>query len=134
MNRPQIVTRAIPLNFVGSSLSRPININIPFRVSTIKTKSLVYQDIIDPVTAFEYVYVTSDLVKGQPLGVMANDYRFASYSNQDDITYKSQQPQDIAGSYIFNLFGSDGNPQVATASILLLLEFTEAEQTALNNF
>ena len=65
-------------------------------------------------------------MKGQPLGVMANDYRYASYSNQDDITYKSQQPLDIIGSYTFNLFGSDGKPQTGSASVLLLLEFTEA--------
>ena len=134
MNRPRIITQAIPLNFAVSNISKPIDISIPFRVSTIKTKSIVYQDLIDPIVAFEYFYITSDLVKGQPLGVMANDYRYASYSNQDDITYKSQQPLDIIGSYTFNLFGSDGKPQTGSASVLLLLEFTEAEQTALNNF
>lgn len=134
MNRPQIITKAVPINFNASSISNPIYLSVPFRVSTIRTKSIVYQDLVDPVVAFEYFYITSDLVRNQPLGVCANDYRYASYSNQDDITYKSQNPLDINGTYIFNLKGTDGVPQVATASMLLLLEFTEAEQTALNNF
>lgn len=134
MNRPRILTKAIPLNFVASSVSRPVYINVPFRVEKIKTKSMVYQDLIDPIIAFEYVYITSDLVKGQPLGVQANDYRLASFSGADDIIYKSQNPIDINGSYTFYLMGSDGNPQTASASVLLLLEFTESEQTALNNF
>lgn len=134
MNRPQIITRVIPLTFIASSISRPVNINIPFRVGTIRTKSCVYTDATEPVAVFDYYFLTSDLVKGQTLGVVANDYRYASTSNAEDITYKSQQPQDINGSYNFNIFNIVGNPQSVSGFALLILEFTEAEQTALNNF
>lgn len=212
MNRPRIQTRAVPLNFINSVVSDPVQINIPYRVSTIKTKALVYKDtssygpiiisqiqstgavfilstpsappqylkgkqiyisncvsvfgqllnnqywivsivglnyiaieFIDPnistqiesvgdfryIAPEEYCYLTSNLVSHNPLGVYFTDYRSASYSNQDDICFKSQMPMDITGSYTFENHLIDGSPLIIFGTALLLLEFTEAHETAL---
>ena len=130
MNKPQIITKIIPLRFVNTTTSQ-VNISVPFRVKEIRTKSIVYKDDIDPVLAPTYGVIASSLVGNQPLGVFMNDYRFASYSNNDEIVYKFRNPIDIVGSYTFNYELISG--VAMTGSMIILLEFTEAEQTALTN-
>jgi len=133
MNRPQVITRVVPLRFVNST-STSANISISFRVKEIKTKLLVYKDDTDPVLPANITYgiLSSSLVKNQPLGCFMTDYRFATDTNQGDITYKFQQPVTIEGSHTFYFELLTGAP--LTGSMLAVLEFIEAEQTALNNF
>jgi hypothetical protein len=210
-NRPRIQTKALPLTFINSVVSEPVPINIPYRVSTIKTKSLIYRDtiaysskinqiqstgavyivsVLNPPlylkgksifisgcssafgsnlndkfwtiqlvglnyisiayidanigieiettglavlgTPEEYCYLTSSLVSHNPLGVYFTDFKYASYSNQDDVIFKSQMPMDITGSYTFENKLIDGSPYALVGTALLLLEFTEAHETALS--
>jgi len=132
MNKPQIITKIVPLRFVNTSIAQA-NISVPFRVKEIVTKTIIYKDDADPVPLPQYGLVVSNLVREQPLGVFMSDYRFASYSGSDNIVYKSQNPIDIAGSYTFNLKSIDNTTFTLSGSMVIILEFTEAEQTALTN-
>jgi hypothetical protein len=132
MNKPQIITKIVPLRFVNTSIAQA-NISVPFRVKEIVTKTIIYEDDADPVPLPQYGLVVSNLVREQPLGVFMSDYRFASYSGSDNIVYKSQNPIDIAGSYTFNLKSIDNTTFTLSGSMVIILEFTEAEQTALTN-
>lgn len=133
MNRPQVITKVVPLRF-NNSTTTSSNITVSFRVKEIKTKSLVYKDDTDPVLPANITYgiLSSSLVKNQPIGIFMTDYRYSTDTNQGDITYKFQQPVTIEGSHTFYFELITGQP--LTGSMLLILEFHEAEQTALNNF
>ena len=133
MNRPQILTKVIPLRFVNTSIVQA-SINIPFRVKEIVTKTIIYEDDTDPVLLPRYGLVVSNLVQEQPLGVFMSDYRYASYSGSDAVVYKYRNPIDITGSYTFYLKDIDNTTLPLTGSMMIILEFIEAEQTALTNF
>lgn len=133
MNRPQILTKVIPLRFVNTSIAQAA-INVPFRVKEITTKTIVYEDDTDPVALAQYGVVVSNLVQDQPLGVFMSDYRYASYSGSDAVVYKNRNPIDVAGTYTFYLKNIDNTTFTLTGSMMIILEFVEAEQTALNNF
>lgn len=125
MNKPQIFTKVVPLRFVNTSKASAF-ISVPFRVSMISTKTIIYEDDTDPVALSQYGLITSpSLVKNQPLGVFMSDYRYASYSGADNIIYKSQNPLDITGTYEFELKTIDNTSFTLTGSLMLILEFTE---------
>lgn len=132
MNKPQIITKIIPLRFVNTSKAEAF-ISVPFRVKEIITKTIIYEDDTEPPANSLYGVVVSNLVREQPLGVFMNDIRYASYSGSENIIYKSQNPIDVAGTYTFNLKTIDNTTFTLTGSMMLILEFTEAEQTALTN-
>lgn len=132
MNKPQIITKIIPLRFVNTSTAEAF-ISVPFRVKEIITKTIIYEDDTEPPANSLYGVVVSNLVREQPLGVFMNDIRYASYSGSENIIYKSQNPIDVAGTYTFNLKTIDNTTFALTGSMMLILEFVEAEQTALTN-
>lgn len=129
-NKPRVITKIIPLRF-NNTRTTESNILVPFRVKEIITKTIIYRDDTDPVVAPTYGTVESSLVSNQPLGVFMTDYRYASYSGSENIVYKFQNPIDITGTYTF--FYETLSDTTLTGSMLIVLEFVEAEQTALTN-
>lgn len=129
-NKPRVITKIVPLRFDNTRTTES-TIQVPFRVKEIITKTIVYRDDTDPVATPTYGTVESSLVSNQPLGVFMTDYRYASYSGSENIVYKFQNPIDIVGTYTF--FYETFNDTTLTGSMLIVLEFVEAEQTALNN-
>ena len=111
---------AINLNFASSPVASQF-INIPFPVSAINFKAILYNAA---VSTGSYVYLTSDLVMNQPVG-MAFQSTTSPLALEQGISYEFENPIPVGGSYTFSMYFAGGQLALATGAdkVTIIAEF-----------
>lgn len=124
------ITKAINLTFTASPTTTAY-VSVPFKVKTVHVKSAAYNAGTNGTT--RYVYVVSDLVGWQPLGILNQDTTYSS-GTISDVQLDYMNPQVVQGSFTFQLnlltgaLAGTTNNGAATDTVALIVEFNSDDE------
>ena len=121
------ITKYIPLTMASTSNVALANIQIPFDVKRIITKTAVIHQLGTP-TLNSFVCLISDLIEWSPHKIIWDD-ESVFFNTSGDIVFEFQNPRSINGTYTFRLKDNGNNDYTAQSNIFisLLLEFQSAD-------